>query len=45
MQIFFKTRTLARKFNNKANKRLTDNGTNAPAGKRWAVTYAPRKGA
>lgn len=34
MQIFFKSRTLARAFGSK-NGKVVDNGANAPTGRRW----------
>lgn len=35
MQLFFKSRTLARAFGSK-NGKVVDNGANSPAGRRWA---------
>lgn len=35
MQLFFKSRTLARAFGSK-NGKVVDNGANAPTGRRWA---------
>lgn len=40
MQIFFKSRTLARAFGSK-NGKVVDNGANAPAGRRWAFKITP----
>lgn len=34
MQIFFKSRTLARAFGSK-NGKVVDNGANSPTGRRW----------
>ena len=35
MQLFFKSRTLARAFGSK-NGKVVDHGANAPVGRRWA---------
>ena len=35
---FFKTRTLARSFASKTNRKATDMGTTSQQGKRWAVS-------
>lgn len=35
MQLFFKSRTLARAFGSK-NGKVVDHGANAPTGRRWA---------
>lgn len=40
MQIFFKSRTLARAFGSK-NGKVVDNGAIAPAGRRWAFKITP----
>jgi len=37
MSFLFKTRSLARTFATKSNRKITDNGKKSPVGKRWAV--------
>jgi len=37
MSFLFKTRSLARTFANKTNRKVKDNGVSSLVGKRWAV--------
>lgn len=43
MKLFFPSRSKARDFASKAARSAADQGTSAPAGRRWAVDVAPKQ--